>query len=216
MVSVCRCFMYRSYALTLRPTAQGSLFRNYPSCEAYGGARLCRHRLPLGTEKARSHQGMGNIGRYRTTMTLPLQHRLPQNLAQNCQINYEVFGAWLSSGLDPDRLAAKLGRLLGQLTGRSSQRGDHDVGDGGKAAKGRAKARKRLLKGGVRGLFEAIDKKATGAVGRHDMKVILCLVTQPSLLLFKYVHAFYGVLTSTTGRINFYVRPNLALLVKGG
>lgn len=91
-----------------------------------------------------------------------------------------MFGAWLSSGLDPDRLAAKLGRLLGQLTGRSwsSHRGDHGSGgDGGKAAKDRAKARNRLLKGGVRGLFEAIDKKATGVVSRHDMKVIMSFVT---------------------------------------
>eukprot|EP00903_Cladosiphon_okamuranus_P008645 g8289.t1 len=86
-------------------------------------------------------------------------------------INCEVFGAWLSSGLDTDRLAAKLGRLLGQLTGRSSHRADNGSGgNGGKAAKDRAKARKRLLKGGVRGLFEAIDKKATGAISRHEMK----------------------------------------------
>lgn len=101
------------------------------------------------------------------------QLRLSRHLARNdIQINYEVFGTWLSSGLDPDRLAAKLGRLLGQLTGRSSRRGDHGSGgDGEKDAKHRTKARKRLLKGGVRGLFEAIDRKATGAVGRHDMKV---------------------------------------------
>lgn len=83
-----------------------------------------------------------------------------------------MFGTWLSSGLDSDRLAAKLGRLLGQLTGRGSG-GEHGSGgDGRRAAKDRAKARKRLLKGGVRGLFEAIDKKATGSVSRHDMKVI--------------------------------------------
>lgn len=88
-----------------------------------------------------------------------------------------MFAAWLSSGLNPERLAAKLGRLLGQLTGRkNSHRDDHgSSGEGGKAAKDRAKARKTLLKGGVRGLFEAIDQEATGNVSRHDMKVIVCL-----------------------------------------
>lgn len=109
----------------------------------------------------------------------PLRLITPQNLPQNdFQINCELVGAWLSSGLDPDRLAAKLGRLLGQLTGRNWHRGDHGSGgDGGKAAKDRAKARKRLLKRGVRGLFEAIDEKATGAVSRHDMKVIFLLMS---------------------------------------
>ncbi len=84
-----------------------------------------------------------------------------------------MFAAWLSSGLDLERLSAKLGRLLGQLTGkRGALSGDPgEDGEGEKEAKGRAKARKRLLKGGVRGLFEAIDEEAKGTVGRHDMKV---------------------------------------------
>lgn len=116
----------------------------------------------------------------------------PQHLAHNdVQINYEAFGTWLSSGLDPDRLASKLGRLLGQLTGRTPYRGDHGGGsDGGKAAKDRAKTRKRLLKGGVRGLFEEIDHKATGAVSRHDMKVILVFVTTVFQVM-QYLHAFH-------------------------
>lgn len=84
------------------------------------------------------------------------------------QINCEVFGAWISSGLEPDRLTAKLGRLLGQLTGRIS---GGDGGGGAKKKKDRAKEKKRRLKGGVRGLFEKIDQDAAGTVSRHDMKV---------------------------------------------
>lgn len=84
------------------------------------------------------------------------------------QVNCEVFGAWLSSGLDPDRLAEKLGRLLGQLTGRNVGGGDAKKGRG-QAVRDRAK--KRLLKRGVRGLFEKTDQDATGTVSQHDMKV---------------------------------------------
>lgn len=73
------------------------------------------------------------------------------------QINCEVFGAWLSSGLDPDRLTAKLGRLLGQLTGRCGT--------------GAERKKRRRLKGGVRSLFEKVDQDATGTASRHDMKV---------------------------------------------
>lgn len=35
----------------------------------------------------------------------------------------------------------------------------------------RAKAKKHLLKVGVRGLFEELDEDAGGTVSRHDMKV---------------------------------------------
>lgn len=86
-----------------------------------------------------------------------------------------MFGAWLSSGLDPDRLAAKLGRLLGQLTGRASSGRDDDRGGRGKkkAKESEAMNRVKRLKGGVRGVFEAIDKDAEGTVSQHHMKVRL-------------------------------------------
>ncbi|CAN0343330.1 unnamed protein product, partial [Pylaiella littoralis] len=79
--------------------------------------------------------------------------------AEEGMINCEVFGAWLSSGLDPDRLTAKLGRLLGQLTG--------------KCGTGAERKKRRRLKGGVRSLFEKVDQDATGTASRHDMKMIL-------------------------------------------
>ena len=81
-----------------------------------------------------------------------------------------MFGAWLSSGLDPDRLTAKLGRLLGQLTGgRASSRDGRDGREKGKESK--AMSRMKRLKGGVRGVFEAVDPDAEGTVSQHHMKV---------------------------------------------
>lgn len=84
-----------------------------------------------------------------------------------------MFGAWLSSGLDPDRLTAKLGRLLGQLTGRASSSRDDGRGGGrgGKGKESEAMGRVKRLKGGVRGVFEAVDKEAEGAISQHHMKV---------------------------------------------
>lgn len=85
-----------------------------------------------------------------------------------------MFGAWLSSGLDPDRLTAKLGRLLGQLTGRVSSRDGRGRGRGkgkGEGKESEAMSRVKRLKGGVRGVFEAIDKDAEGTVSQHHMKV---------------------------------------------
>lgn len=86
-----------------------------------------------------------------------------------------MFAAWISSGLDPDRLAAKLGRLLGQLTGRASSGRDDDRGGRGKKKAKESEAMKRVkrLKGGVRGVFEAVDKDAEGTVSQHHMKVRL-------------------------------------------
>lgn len=82
-----------------------------------------------------------------------------------------MFATWLSSGLDPDRLTAKMGRLLGQLTGKASN-GGQGGGDGkrSKGTKG-AKGAGKILKGGVRGVFEAIDREGAGTVSQHDMKV---------------------------------------------
>lgn len=80
-----------------------------------------------------------------------------------------MFGAWLSSGIDPDRLTEKLSRLLGQLTGRGS--GADRGGQGG--AKGGARGGGKRPKGGVRGVFEAIDKGSEGTVSQHEMKVTL-------------------------------------------
>lgn len=79
--------------------------------------------------------------------------------------------AWLSSGLDSGRLTAKMGRMLGQLTGRE--------GKGIMARKGSNTAVKKLLKaGGVRGVFEAIDKDAEGTVSQRDMKVYIYILAQ--------------------------------------
>ncbi|CAM9116657.1 unnamed protein product, partial [Hapterophycus canaliculatus] len=102
--------------------------------------------------------------------------------AEEGMINYEAFGAWLSSGLDPKRLVAKLGRLLGQLTGKGtrskvSSGSGTEIDDRKHKLRGdqraREKARKHLLKVGVRGLFEDLDEDAAGTISRHDMKVVL-------------------------------------------
>lgn len=83
-----------------------------------------------------------------------------------------MFAAWLSSGLDPDRLTAKLGRLLGQLTGRQTRSGGEKKKGKTVDNKGaRDRAIKKRLPGGVRGLFEGFDEDGAGTVSRHDMKV---------------------------------------------
>lgn len=69
-----------------------------------------------------------------------------------------MFAAWVASGLDEDRLAGKVGRLLGQMTGPGSTRGRRGAGE-------------KKNKGGVRGVFESHDRDAAGVVSRHDMKV---------------------------------------------
>lgn len=84
-----------------------------------------------------------------------------------------MFAAWLSSGLDPDHLTTKLGRLLGQLTGRQTRSGgEKKKGKTGDNKGARDRAIKKRLPGGVRGLFEGFDEDGAGTVSRHDMKVV--------------------------------------------
>lgn len=98
--------------------------------------------------------------------------------ASSSQVNYELFSAWLSSGLDPDRLTTKMGRLLGQLTGSASGSGE------GKEGLPRGGRKKR--KGGIRGVFENIDQDAEGTICQHDMKVPSRYPIAPSLTGLTY------------------------------
>lgn len=78
-------------------------------------------------------------------------------------MNYEIFCTWLSSGLDIARLKAKIGRLLSMVTARNG-------GKGGRS-RGLAKRSKSPASWAVRGVFEAMDRKAEGVISQRDMKV---------------------------------------------
>lgn len=74
-----------------------------------------------------------------------------------------MFCTWLSSGLEVARLEAKIGRLLGMITARCGRKVSR--------SRGRATRSRSPESGAVRGVFEAMDRDAEGAISQHDMKV---------------------------------------------